>query len=87
MTYTLHPDPEQIGTPLTFVIDPGGDIDAQIKSAVAACFEGKGEHWFCDGPLYTRASDTGKPVAIVASEANLPEDSVLAICCFIICCF
>jgi hypothetical protein len=67
MTYTLHPDPEQLDMPWIFVIDPGGDIDAQIKSAVAACFEGKGEQWFCDGPLYTRASDTGTPAAIVAA--------------------
>ncbi len=51
MAYTQHPNPEWVGAPLMFTIDPNGDIDAQIKSAVAACLEGKGLQWNCSGPL------------------------------------
>ena len=42
MVYTRHSNPEWVHKPLLFTIDPDGDIDAQIKSAVTGCLEGKG---------------------------------------------
>lgn len=68
MAYTQHPDPEWVGAPLMFTIDPNGDIDAQIKSAVAACLEGKGLQWNCDGPLHDMVTGAGDETAEVFAE-------------------
>ena len=67
MTFMQHPNSDWVGKPLLFVIDPGGDADAQIKSAVVACLEGKGKQWLCDGPLHTMGGSVQKPVTIVAA--------------------
>ncbi len=56
MAYTQHPNPAWVGSPLMFTIDPNGDIDAQIKSAVAICLEGNGVQWNCSGPLHGKAA-------------------------------
>lgn len=70
MTYTQHPNPDWIDKSLMFVIDPDGNIDAQIKAAVASCLEeGKGGQWLCDGPFYDTAGEPEKPpTPVIASE-------------------
>jgi len=56
MNYTRNPNPDWVGLTLRFVIDPGGDIDAQIKSAVAGCLEGKENQWLCEGSLFDKVT-------------------------------
>ena len=68
MVYTQHPNPNWMHKPLLFTIDADGDIDSQIKSAVAACLEGQGGKWLCDGPFYSKAGDAENPTAPVAAS-------------------
>lgn len=56
MNYTKNPNPDWVGLTLWFVIDPGGDIDAQIKSAVAGCLEGRENQWQCEGSLFDKVT-------------------------------
>jgi len=56
MNYTKNPNPDWVGLSLRFIIDPGGDIDAQIKSAVAGCLEGKKKQWHCEGSLFDKVA-------------------------------
>jgi hypothetical protein len=63
MAYTQHPNPEWVGTPLMFSIDPNGDIDTQVKSAVAGCLAGSGEQWLCGGPLFELAAGIAEETA------------------------
>jgi len=76
MAYTQHPNPEWVGAPLMFTIDPEGDIDAQIKSAVAACLEGNGAQWNCGGPLHDMAAaivdKSPEPAAEPVAAASHP---------------
>jgi len=68
MSYTQHPDPEWVGLSMGFVIDPGGDIDAQIKSAIAGCLEGNEERWLCEGPLFDKATGVAEEAPDVFPE-------------------
>jgi hypothetical protein len=76
MTYTQHPNPDWTDKPLMFSINPDGDIDAQIKAAVASCLEeGKGGKWLCDGPFYDAAGEPEKPPApVIASDSPCGVD-------------
>ncbi len=60
MAYTKHPNPEWVGAPLMFTIDPNGDIDTQIKSAVAGCLAGSDEQWLCGGLLFEIVAGTAE---------------------------
>ena len=79
MAYTKHPNPDWVGAPLMFTIDPDGDIDTQIKSAVAACLEGKSKEWNCGGPLHDMATGfvqkspqlVGEPVAAASPPCGV----------------
>jgi hypothetical protein len=67
MRYVQHPNPDWVDNPMLFSIDPEGDIDAQIKLAVASCLEGSGGKWGCDGPFYDQLGVAAEPAAPVAS--------------------
>ncbi|MGM0554286.1 MAG: hypothetical protein ACQETK_10975 [Pseudomonadota bacterium] len=52
MIYMQHPESEWTYKPLHFVLDPDGDIDAQLKDAVDACLSGQADAGYqCSGPL------------------------------------
>ncbi len=70
MVYTRHSNPEWVHKPLLFTIDPDGDIDAQIKSAVTGCLEGKGAQWLCDGPLHDMTGGVEKITKTVAAAIS-----------------
>jgi hypothetical protein len=70
MVYTRHSNPEWVHKPLLFTIDPDGDIDAQIKSAVTGCLEGKGAQWLCDGPLHDMTGGVKKITKTVAAAIS-----------------
>ena len=67
MVYTRHPNPAWVHKPLLFTIDPDGDIDAHIKSAVAGCLGGKSVPSLCGGPLYDMTSGIEKTTERVAA--------------------
>jgi len=68
MSYTKNPNPEWVGLSLWFIIDPGGDIDAQIKSAVAGCLEGNGEQWLCEGSLLDKVTGVAEKAPELIAE-------------------
>ena len=68
MSYTQHPDPEWVHLSLRFVIDPEGDIDMQIKSAVAGCLGGDDAQWLCEGSLFDMVTGAGDETAEVFAE-------------------
>jgi len=69
MTYTQHPDPEWVDLSMGFAINPKGDIDKQIKSAVAGCLVGDdAEWWQCEGPLFDKVTDAGDETTEVFAE-------------------
>ena len=68
MSYTQHPDPEWVDLSMGFVIDPEGDIDMQIKSAVAGCLGGDDAQWLCEGSLFDMVTGAGDETAEVFAE-------------------
>ena len=68
MVYTQHPDPEWVDLSMGFVIDPEGDIDMQIKSAVAGCLGGDDAQWLCGGSLFDMVTGAGDETAEVFAE-------------------
>lgn len=57
MIYMQHPESDWTYKPLHFVLDPDGDIEAQLKDAVAACLSGEASgEYQCRGPLLEYAS-------------------------------
>jgi len=72
MSYTQHPDPEWVDLSMGFVIDPEGDIDTQIKSAVAGCLEGDEAQWLCEGSLFDMVTGAGEEVFAEPVAASSP---------------
>lgn len=52
MTYTANPNPDWVGKPLTFVLEPGAQVEAQLKAAVSGCLTAAAGDFQCGGPLY-----------------------------------